>query len=571
MIKATNGLQILDCTPRDGGYINNWHFDKRMVREVYRAVSNAGVNIFEIGFHGTNKYFDRKEYGIWRFCPEEALREVTDGIKGADIALMCDFGKADIADIPDAKDSLVKMIRMAVHKDNLKPAIEFLEAAKNKGYQVSLNAMALGNYTAKERQELVAMVRSASLDYIYVVDSYGSLFPDQIKSLVDPFIELDGTKVGFHPHNSLQMAFANTLEAIRCGIDIVDSTIYGMGRGAGNLPTEILISYLETSNHHKYNAVPILNCINCYFISMQEEESWGYQLPYMLSGIFQCHPNYAQALTDAREYAVEDIRNAMAAIKRKDPIGFSKQTLDEVMNEGILSNLNGIETSKKQTATNHAKAAVKYVDRYAGRDFLVLANGPNLKKHKEQIDKFIEKYDPIILGANYLGDLYRPHYHAFNNKIRFTEYIDQVDASSKLLLGQHLPNEMIGEYLSRDYESLYYNDVLDADFDIVDGIIQSSCRTISVLLLGVAIVMGGQRIFAAGMDGYIEQDKPDNKHFYKEEISTHDSNQIIETHWWCHHFIKQIDEYLCSRGKEGVHILTHTGYKSFYTGIENYI
>jgi len=571
MTKTTNGLQVLDCTPRDGGYINNWHFDKKMVREIYRSVSNAGVDIFEVGFHGTSEYFDKREYGIWRFSEEKDLLEVTEGINGAKIALMCDFGKANVGDIPDARDSLAQMIRIAVHKDNLKPAITFLETMKKKGYLVSLNAMAISNYTGKELQELISMVKSSALDYFYVVDSYGSMFPDQVRSLVEPFIELKDTKVGFHPHNSLQMAFANTLEAIRCGVDIVDSTIYGMGRGAGNLPTEILISYLETLNHHKYNAVPLLNCINRYFIKMQEEEAWGYQLPYMLSGIFQCHPNYAKALIDTREYNVEDIRNAMAAVKSRDPIGFSKQILNEIVGEGIVGKIGGIETAKKQGGNSHTKTAVKYVDRHKGRDFLVLANGPNLKKYRKQIDKFIAKYDPIILGANYLGDLFKPHYHAFNNKIRFTEYIDQVDAESKLLLGQYFPEKMIKEYTSRDYETLFYDDVLDADFDIVDGVIQSSCRTISVLLLGVAAAMGGQRIFAAGMDGYIEQDRPDQHLFYKEEISTQDKNLIIETHWWCHHFIKQIDEYLCARGHEGIHILTPTGYKSFYTGIDNYI
>ena len=570
-MQSIGETQILDCTIRDGGYYNDWFFEKKLVRDVYRALSKAGVDIVEIGFHGTDKYFDRKKFGLWRFSDEEDIREIIEGISGAKLALMGDFGKLDVAEIPDKKDSLVDLLRVAAHRDNLKPAIEVLERIKEKGYEVSLNAMGYGNFSPEDQRELVAMVRRSNLNYIYVVDSYGSIFPHQVKELLEPLLEIPGIKVGFHPHNSLQMAFANTLEAINCGAHVIDGTIYGMGRGAGNLPIETLISYLEMLNPDKYNVVPILNCINAYFINMHRENPWGYQLPYMLSGMFECHPSYAKALVDMREYTIEDIRKAMELIHQKNPIGYSKGILDEIINNGLIGGLSATISDSEKVDETPQHVEVPYVNRHKGRDFLVLANGPTLKEYKSQIEKFIAKQDPIVLGANYLGGLFIPHYHAFNNKMRFEEYVGQVSPGSNLLIGQYIPEEMIQEYVSRDYELIYYHDILNTDFDIIDGVIQSNCRTISVVLLSVAIVMGARRIFAVGMDGYAGPETQETQLFYKENIEMTEKDMVIERHKWNQRFIEQIDGYLSSRGAEGVHILTPTSYKAFYKGIDNYL
>lgn len=585
-------FMILDCTIRDGGYINNWEFDKKLVREVYRALSKSGVEFVEIGFRGTEKYFDRNKYGLWRFTSEEHIREVTDNIVGAKLSLMADYGKVESNDFCEAKDSVVDLIRIAVHKDDLKGAIGLLGQIKEKGYKVSLNAMGYANYSENERKDLVDLLKTAELDYVYIADSYGSLFPNQIKSFFEPLLDITDIKVGFHPHNSLQMAFANALEAIRCGVHIIDSTIYGMGRAAGNLPTEVLISYLEKENGDRYNSIPVLNIIDRFFVSLKQENNWGYQLPTMLSGIFKCHPSYAKTLIDSREYTIEDIWKAMDYIEKRNPVGFSKELLNELINEGVIGGSKNFikKVSPQNTTPNKLQetltsdinnitidwikgcdSKVPYVNRHSTRDILVIANGPSLQEYKPQIDEFINSYDPITLGANYLGGLFKPHYHAFNNKRRFIKYIDFVAPESKLILGQYMPEELIREYTDRGFEKIYYTDVLNSDFGINNGVITTNCRTISVLLLGVAIVMGATRIFCAGMDGYMSEDSMRDLHFYNEEDEKTDKEMIIEIHRWCGMFIGQIDGYLSDKGKEGVHILTPTSYKSFHKGFGNYI
>ena len=570
-------VKILDCTIRDGGYINNWEFDTKLVREVYRALSKSGVEFVEIGFRGTEKHFDRNKYGIWRFTPEEHIREAINNIVGAKIALMADYGKVEIDDFCDADNSVVDLVRIAVHKDNLKGAIALLEQIKEKGYEVSLNVMGYANYSENERKYLVGLLKKVVLDYVCIADSYGSLFPDQIRPLFEPLLDIPDIKVGFHPHNSLQMAFANSLEAIRCGVYIIDSTIYGMGRAAGNLPTEIIISFLEKHGSERYNSIPVLNVIDRYFVALQSGNKWGYQLPYMLSGMFQCHPSYAKTLLDYKEYTIEDIWKALNFIKLEDTVGFSKSHLDEIINQGIIGGLSKI-TDKEAWVSSNPKAAyrrlvgdpnVPYINRYDSRDFLIIANGPSIKEYAPKIEELITKYNPVILGGNYLGKLFKPHYHCFVNKRRFTSYIDTVAPESRLLIGQYITDEMIEEYTNRDYEKIYYIDVY-ADFQIKDGVITTNCRTVSVLLAGVAIAMGAKRIFCVGMDGYIGQE---NKgfHFYSEKEEQDDKDMILERHLWNQKFIEQIDEYLIGKGKEGLHILTPTSYKSFYKGIDNYI
>lgn len=576
-------MQVLDCTIRDGGYVNNWKFDDILVREVYRSCSKAGVDIVEIGFRGNEKYYDKQKFGRWNFSYDDDIRKVTQGIDGPKIAVMGNYGKIDLEDFDEKKNSLVDIVRIATHKDEIFSAIDFLSKIKLKGYMVSLQAMAYGTYTESEKKELICRLKDFDLDYLYIADSYGSLLPDQIKDILGPFLNLGNIKVGFHAHNSLQMAFANTLEAIRCGAHIVDCSFYGIGRGAGNLPTEILISYLENKNHNKYNVIPILSTIDEFFIALHKEKEWGYQLSYMLSGVFQVHPNFAKKLIEFRDYSIEEMWKVLAYIKKLNPVGYSDGLLNDIINEGFIRRLNAQDRILISNDVNiqedinvkeeySAKIQIPYADRHTSRDFLILATGPTLTAYRDKIEDFIEEYNPVILGANYIGGLFKPQYHAFNNLKRFIKFVDTVDSESKLLIGQDIKESVIKEYVNRDYETLYYKDIINANFGIKDNIIQTNCRTISILLLGIAIVMGAKRLFSVGMDGYLGFDSRSSFHFYDDqEDKIMDRKFFFDRHHQCQNFLEQIDKYLTDKGREGIIILTPTSYKKFYKGIENYI
>lgn len=577
MISKKN-IKILDCTIRDGGYVNNWYFSKEMVREVYRALSKSGVDFVELGFRSTSKYFNPSKYGLWRFCSEEDLKNVKSNIYGSKIAVMGDFGKVDINDLQDKNDSTIDMFRIAVHRNNVFKAIDMLEKIKSKGYIVSLQCMGYSCYTDQEKNDLIDALKKTDIDYVYVADSYGSMFPFHIEKIFQPFLELGNIKVGYHPHNNIQMAFASTLEALRVGIDIVDTTIYGMGRGAGNLQTEILLSYLQVEGNVKYNVIPVLNCIERFFIELMKETPWGYQLPYMISAIFNSHSNYSKELLRRQQYSIEDIWKALEYVKELNPVGFDSKILDDFIRYGLIGLM---RKSGKEEADSYCQVTetgepinyptVKYKDRYADREFLVLANGPTLKECRTEINQFIKKYNPVVIGANYLNNLYLPDYHAFNNKMRLVNYINTVNAKSKLILGCNISKEVISDYVNRDYEYLVFKDMLDADFGIQDGVITCNCHSISVLLVGMSVVMGAKRIFIVGMDGFLNKKFVNSTLFYEEKFDVTEYDINLERHKWNEKFLDQVDEYVRKNGGEGIHILTPTSHTRFQKNITNYI
>lgn len=568
-----NKIEVLDCTIRDGGYINKWNFDKKLVSETYRALSKSGVDYVELGYHCTEDFLNAQEYGLFRFSKIKDIEDIWEFHNNpTNISLMVDYGKFNISSLYQYIDSPIKLIRMAFHKNKLKEALKSAEKIKDIGFKVSVNFMGFSSYTKKEIKQLIKILKNISLDYAYVSDSYGSIFPNQLVDFLSPLLEIKHIKWGFHPHNNIQMAFANTLAAMEAGIGIVDSSIYGMGRGAGNLPTEILLAYLQFMRPQKYNVVPILNIIDRYYLDLKKKYGWGYELPYMISGIYSCHPDYAKKIIDRKEYDIEDVWRTLEIIKSIKPVGFQKNLLEDILQKGLFGKkeLKAADNKRKEVSIQ-GNIEVNYINRHRDDNFLILANGPTLSKYKPHIDKFIEKYRPVIMGGNYLGSLFKPHYHAFNNKRRFVDYIDTINENSKLLIGQHIPLEMVKEYTSKKYEIIYHKNIQYSPFDIKDGVVSSDCRTIALLMVAVAIVMGAKNIYIAGLDGYMNIDKKEDLHFYIEKDETEEQDVLIDKHTGNLKYLEEIDQYLYKQGKEGLHIITPTNYQKFYKGIENYI
>lgn len=564
-------VQVLDCTIRDGGYINNWEFPPRMVRDVYQRLSRAGVDFVEIGFR------DAESAGtpLWRQCPEEELRKIKKGIQGARICVMVDFGKAGLDDFLSAKDSAIDMVRIAVHKDKVYQALDLAQDIKTKGYMVSIQLMGYPQYDDQEREKLFRRLKDIPLDYVYVADSYGSLLPDQVDRLVGPLAAIGGFKVGFHPHNNLQLAFANALQAIKSGANIVDSTLYGMGRGAGNLSTETLLSYLQQHNRDKYNVIHALFCVDMYLLPLKRKFEWGYQLPFMLSAICQCHPYYAKDVVEAREYTVDELWKILNLVKLHKPVGFKPKLLEEILetcvfNQKDMAKDSGVEDERQEMPASET-CPPTYMDRHSGRPFLILANGPNLKQYKPQIQQFIERHKPIVLGANYLGGLFAPDYHAFVNLRRFIKHVSSVDPSSKLILSQHFPEDVIRENADGTHEEILFVDRVRGPFDIINGVISNNCGTVSVLLIAVAVVMGASEVFVVGMDGYRLLSDDGGPLFYDEEDETESESFIRTRERWNEQALQDLEAYMKEHGVMGPTIITPTTYEKYFVGINNFI
>ncbi|MCP4653759.1 MAG: nucleoid-structuring protein H-NS [Candidatus Omnitrophica bacterium] len=292
-------IKVLDCTIRDGGLINKHDFDANFVKSVYRAIAASGVDYMEIGYKNSRELFSDKEYGAWKFCDDEHIKRVSDGIESdTKISVMVDVGRVNLDDVKPASESPVDMIRVASYAKGIDKAIAMVNHFVQKGYETTINIMAVSRDQGPELDEALHQIEEESkADIIYVVDSFGSLYQENIEDLVKRFKKIIKTKeIGFHGHNNQQLAFSNTIEAIIHGANYLDGTIYGIGRAAGNCPLELLVGFLKNP---KFDIRPILDVIAKEFIPLREKIEWGYIIPYVISGIMNEHPRAAMALRNS--------------------------------------------------------------------------------------------------------------------------------------------------------------------------------------------------------------------------------------------------------------------------------
>ncbi len=294
-------IKVLDCTIRDGGLINNHAFSQKFVREVYRALSEAGVDYMEIGYKNSKKLFSPKDFGTWKFCDDDDIKKVTEGIESKmKISVMVDVGRVDMDDIKEKKDSPVDMVRVASYVKDIDKAIYLVNNFADKGYETTINIMAISRALDNELNEaLHQLEEECAAQIIYIVDSFGALYQESTEFLIKKAKGILKTKeVGMHAHNNQQLAFANTIEAIIHDANYVDGTVYGLGRAAGNCPLELLIGFLKNP---KFDIRPILDLISKEFIPLREKLEWGYIIPYAITGMLDEHPKAAISLRESAE------------------------------------------------------------------------------------------------------------------------------------------------------------------------------------------------------------------------------------------------------------------------------
>ena len=289
-------IKIVDATIRDGGLVNNFFFTDEFVKELYEANIKAGIDYMEFGYKASKDLFDPNEFGKWKFCDEEDIRAIVgENVSDMKIAVMADVGRTDFEkDIIDKKSSVIDLIRIATYINTIPAAIEMIEYCHEKGYETSVNIMAVSTANTRDVEQALELLGQSSVDVIYLVDSYGSLYPEQIRELTEMYVavaEKYGKSVGIHAHNNQQMAFANTIEAVARGASYLDATMMGMGRGAGNCALEGLLGFLKNP---KYRLVYALRFVETYMLELKKQGLvWGYDVPYLLTGLMNMHPRAA--------------------------------------------------------------------------------------------------------------------------------------------------------------------------------------------------------------------------------------------------------------------------------------
>ncbi|MBQ9605163.1 MAG: aldolase catalytic domain-containing protein [Firmicutes bacterium] len=317
LMSVRKDVRVVDCTIRDGGLVNNFYFEDDFVKNLYIANIAAGVDYMEFGYKADRDLFDSDKYGKWKFCDEQDIRSIVgDNPSDLKISVMADVGRTNLKrDLLPKSESVIDMVRVATYINTIPAALEMVEYCHNLGYETTINIMAISNANESDMRQALELIAESSVDAVYLVDSYGSIYPEKMRDLADLYLEYmeqAGKLVGIHAHNNQQLAFANTIEALSRGVSYLDATISSMGRGAGNCPMELLISFLQNP---KYNIIHILKFIEKHIPRLLEQGAvWGYDIQYLLTGRFNLHPSSAIEFTKA---------------KRKDYSKFYSELLDK--------------------------------------------------------------------------------------------------------------------------------------------------------------------------------------------------------------------------------------------------
>jgi len=288
-------IKLLDCTIRDGGLMNNHYFDDDTVKSVYTACVEGGIDYMEFGYKASKTLFEPSEYGAWKYCGEDDIRRIVgENDTPLKLSAMADAEKSDYReDILPCEDSILDMIRVATYIHQLPIALDMIEDAREKGYETTVNLMAVSVIPERELDEGLELLVNSEVDIIYLVDSFGSLYSEQVQYLIQKYLryaEPHDKIIGMHAHNSQQLAYANTIEAIIKGANILDGSMAGLGRGAGNCPIELLVGFLHNP---KFRLRPLLRCIQDQIEPLREKLLWGFDIPYMITGLLNEHPRSA--------------------------------------------------------------------------------------------------------------------------------------------------------------------------------------------------------------------------------------------------------------------------------------
>lgn len=384
--------RILDCTLRDGGYCNNWEFGKNNISHILSALVLSNVDIIEAGFL-TNKITFNDN--ISKYSNIEELSSILPKKRNNSMFVcMINYGEYLIENIPNKENSNIDGIRIAFHKKNLNEALEFSKKVKDKGYKVFVQPMLTLGYDDREFLDLIDKVNKIEPFAFYIVDSFGTMKANDVSSyfdLIDRNLSKD-ISVGFHSHNSLQLAFPNSQMLLEKNTNrdlIIDSSVFGMGRGAGNLCTELITQYINDNYNGEYDIVPILKiideCINPIFI----KTPWGYSVPYYLAAVNHCHPNYAKYLADKQTIPVEMINILLNAIPRDKRSFYDVELIKKIYLENFSNEIDdGADVGK-------------FKEMIASRSLLILGPGRSIENEKDRILEFIEKNNPFIISLNF--------------------------------------------------------------------------------------------------------------------------------------------------------------------------
>lgn len=468
-------VNLLDCTLRDGGYINNWHFGFTAICSILGRLSDSGIEYVECGYLSEKEGGDQNDT---QFKDFNAIRNVQPkSLPSNKLAVMIDYGQYDINHIPDAAED-APTIRVCFHKKDAEGALLFCKQLMEKHYTVFVQPMASLNYTDTEFVEIIQRVNEIKPACFYIVDSFGVIEIEdfqRILFLADHNLA-SGILLGYHAHNNLQQAYGNAKYMVEQKLThdiMLDASVYGMGRGAGNLNMELFASYLNKNYDKAYNIDAFLDIMDIYLRPIFVEHYWGYSLPFYLSAQYNCHPNYAGYFADKNTLTNKSMRQLLASLP------------DEVKNHYSIE-LAEQYYQRFQEKYVDDSATLEQLQKVLGdRDVVVIAPGKSIEIHMDEIQKYIQDNNSIVIAINVIPEGYRPDFVFCANEKRLAGL--EGKTGFELIISSNILREVDG--LKVNYASY-----LAENGNIADNP--------TLMIFRILIALGIKKVSVAGFDGY---------------------------------------------------------------------
>lgn len=477
-------VRLLDCTLRDGGFVNQWRFGEDCIINIFERLELAGIDYIEVGYL---RDYATLDLGVSVYPDTASVGKVVPpiNVEGSRMVAIIDYGDCAIDRIGPCDQSVLDGIRVTFKRRELKKAVEFCHQLKEKGYFVSLQPVSFRDYTPQDVLELVNAANELDPFAVCIVDTYG--FMDK-RDLLRYFSLMDATlnpgiALGYHSHNNFQLAYSNAVELVEQFTQrdmIVDCSIMGMGKGAGNATTELMANYINSNMGGSYDVSQILEIADTYIERELGEAKWGYSLKYYIAAATYSHHKYVSYLLGKRTLSIKSVLEILSQIEPSKRTSYDEAHIVQLYKDYQEKN---IDDSDAISALHEALKS---------KTILLLAPGSSLQKESERIIAFIRENDPFVISINHYSHIYPINAIFVDNHRRYGQIsLRMKKYPSKAMI---IATSNINPTMLRPDYVLNFSSILVDDEAISDNA--------TLMFINVLIRMGIKKVALAGFDGY---------------------------------------------------------------------
>jgi 4-hydroxy 2-oxovalerate aldolase len=486
MNMRNNNIALLDCTLRDGGYINDWNFGHDTLVNVFERIVSSNMDYIEVGFLDQRRSFDTNR----SIMPDTAsVGKIYGNLdkKNAEVVGMIDYGTCDISNIQPCESSFLDGIRVIFKKHIMHEALAFCEEIKNLGYKVFTQAVSITSYNDEELKELIDLVNRVKPFAVSIVDTYGLLHKDRLfhyYEMMNTYLD-NAIGIGYHSHNNFQLGYANCIELVNKHSQddrllLLDGSVFGMGKGAGNAPTELLAMYMNENRHGHYDISQLLEAIDVNILDIFKHSPWGYSMKFFIAASNDCHPEYVSYLLDKKTLSVKAINEILKEIKTEAKLLYNKAHIEQLYVD--------YQRNKYNDQADYEALATQL----RGENLLIIGPGFSINNESDKIEGHIRMHEPLVIAINFIPKSFDVDYLFLTNSKRYVQQATSINEAGnriKTIATSNLTKSAGVFDYNLDYETLIDREAVFKDNSFL-------------MLLRVLIKLGVREVALAGFDGY---------------------------------------------------------------------